>query len=81
MRPRGSTARSAARFLEQRAKRREPLPVARHVSMSITVEQIEQLRVGAVRDRDRLFIGVCVRALRGELDAINACRAALYGLA
>lgn len=78
-RPNTSTV-TAARFLAARARKRcEPRP--KHECLPITKEQIEGLRIGAVRDRDRLFTGICDRALRGDSDAFNACRAAVYGLA
>ncbi len=62
---------TAKRLLDTRPK---------HERMPITAEQIERLRLGAVATRDRVFTQVCERALKGETDALNACRAALYGL-
>jgi hypothetical protein len=91
------TARREGRQVEPAAPRPGPkrpgpakLPTAtrgrieqlsKHERMPITKEQIEALRVSARTDRDWVFARVCARALRGELDAINACKAAIHGLA
>jgi hypothetical protein len=96
MRLRGSATDSAARFqalrdgtsaprrklpaIKQPPPRRAPLP-PRHERMPIGKEQIEQLRAAAEACGDRLFARVCERALRWDVEAINACKAALYGLA
>lgn len=60
--------------------RRQPQP-PKHERMSITREQIEELRLRAERRGDRLFVQVCERALRWDRDAMNACKAAIWGLA
>jgi len=96
VRRRSSSAETAARFhalrdgkplpAEPPAPRRQapveaaPCPPFRHDGKPLTAAQIDALRVGAVRDRDPFFARVCERADRGELDAINACKAAIYGL-
>lgn len=53
----------------------------RHERMPIAREQIEQLRRRALADGDTFFARVCERALRGNSDAVNACKAAVWGLA
>lgn len=90
---RTSSADTASRFRLLRAQRTEPLPEPEpmptppclpkspnHERMPITPQQIRQLRDRAQRDGDRLFARVCERALRGDTDAINACKAAIWGL-
>lgn len=49
--------------------------------MPIELKQIRQLRRRALADGDPFFARVCERALRGNPDAVNACKAAVYGLA
>lgn len=62
-------------------QRKPPDRRPKHERMPITHEQILALRAGAEAQHDRLFAGVCERALRDDMDAVNACKAALYGLA
>lgn len=50
----------------------------RHERMPISREQIAGLLASTA---DPFFARVCERALRGEAEAINACKAAVYGLA
>jgi hypothetical protein len=91
---RDTAIESAYRFLRLRAARPvdDPPPAPapppprpawqpRHERMSITREQIEQLRARALTDGDQFFARICERALRWNPDAINACKAAIYGLA
>lgn len=56
--------------------RPEPDRRPKHERMPITREQIQQLRAGA----DPFFARVCDRALADDPHAINACKAAVYGL-
>lgn len=65
----------------KQAPRKRPAHRPKHERMPITSEQILALRASAEAGRDRLFAGVCDRALRDDMDAVNACKAALYGLA
>ncbi len=93
---RDTSAASACRFLQLRASSaidpppppvppRPPAPrparQPRHERLPIARELIEQLRTQAIADGDRFFARVCERALRGNPDAINACKAAVWGLA
>lgn len=94
MRLRGSSEASAARFLALRTEKPAPIeppepphpPVVRpawqpkHERMPITKEQIERLRADAIKSRDDFFARVCDRALRWDSGALNACKAAVYGL-
>lgn len=57
-----------------------PLQQPEYERMPICREQIGLLASEARKRGDRFFAGVCERALRGEPDAVNACKAALYGL-
>lgn len=58
-----------------------PVLHPRHERMPIAVEQIERLRRQATTEGDRFFARVCERAKAGDEMAINACKAAVYGLA
>lgn len=53
----------------------------RHERMPIAREQLDALRARAIANGDQFFARVCERALRGNPDAVNACKAAVYGLA
>lgn len=63
------------------ARRPSPPKPPKHETLPITRQQIEALRAGAVATRDRLLASICDRALAGEAYAINACKAAVHGLA
>lgn len=60
----------------QRRKTTQP----KHEQMPLSTEQIQQLRADAEKRQDTFFVRVCDRALAGNADAINACKAAVYGL-